>query len=277
MSTFGETANVEWQKNLDTCLRAGTRQFIRGRGVLERIGPKIKIDMQHPVVSVIPRNTKGYASFLAAEACWILGGSYLLDDISPFAPGITKYSDNGYVLQGAYGPRIVEQLSYILDCFRKDIYTRQAVIEIWRPNPRDSKDIPCTLSLQFLHREGKFHCIATMRSSDLWLGFPFDVFSFTMIATWVLLQLKLKHILPPIVDVGNLIVTVGSQHVYADDIPKANIAAASEECGEYKAMSIYDLKHPDDLLEHLRNLAKGQYDRLSWSFLREMRDWNHAP
>ena len=56
------------------------------------------------------------------------------------------------------------------------------IINIWRENPRSSKDIPCTLSLQFFLREASdqlwLHTIATMRSNDAWLGVPYDTFNF---------------------------------------------------------------------------------------------------
>ena len=43
------------------------------------------------------------------------------------------------------------------------------------------KDIPCTVSLQFLIRENKLHLFVNMRSNDVFLGLPHDIFCFTMI------------------------------------------------------------------------------------------------
>lgn len=131
--------------------------------------------------------------------------------IQPFSRGIAAFSDDGVRFDGAYGPKVVDQLRYVIDSFRKDIYTRQAIIDIWRPNPRDSSDIPCTLSLQFLIRDGHLNTIATMRSSDIWLGWPYDVFNFTMITSYIALEL-MKDL--GIVPLGYLYVRPGSLHLY---------------------------------------------------------------
>jgi hypothetical protein len=94
------------------------------------------------------------------------------------------------MFDGAYGPRVVDQLRYVVDCLWKDPMSRQAVMEVWRPNPRESLDIPCTLTLQWLIRDGKLHCIDSMRSSDAWLGWVYDVFSFSMLSSCILLMLS---------------------------------------------------------------------------------------
>jgi len=72
-----------------------------------------------------------------------------------------------------------------VDKLRADPFTRQAVIQVW-DRQKDSqhrvpmpKDIPCTLSITF-GTEGKrlLTMSVVMRSNDVWLGLPFDVFQF---------------------------------------------------------------------------------------------------
>jgi hypothetical protein len=267
----GRQANVEWQRVLDLVLRGGVPIETRGQRVIESLSMQSRIDMTMPIVSIKERLTQGFVRFLPAEAYWILSGDSRVCRIAPYAPSLPQFSDNGHTFQGAYGPRVVDQLSYVIDSFKKDLFTRQAVIEIWRPNPRDSKDIPCTLSLQFLYRTGLLNCIATMRSSDTWVGYPIDIFCFSMISAWICLHLKSAGAGAP--DVGTLYLNAGSQHIYQRNLKLATDAAHSKDIGDYSPISIYDFNHPDDLLNHLRCVRDANWSKLKSNFLTETKEW----
>lgn len=149
--------------------------------------------------------------FMLAEAAWIISGSNRLEDIEPYMKMYANFSDDGVFLRGAYGPKVVDQLGYVVDSIEKDQDTRQAFINIWRERPGPSKDIPCTTSMQFLLRDGKLNMVTTMRSNDVVLGFTYDVFSFSMVAKSVQLLLAERGIE---CELGDLTVTAGSLHVY---------------------------------------------------------------
>ena len=91
---------------------------------------------------------------------------------------------------GAYGPPVVDQLPYIARELGNDMYSRRAVLTIWRPRPYPSRDVPCTVSLQWLIRDDQLHCIANMRSNDIWLGTPYDIFTFSMISHYIIAEFK---------------------------------------------------------------------------------------
>lgn len=167
---------------------------------------------------------------MIAESYWILTGDNRVSTISYYSKQIKEFSDDGLHFAGAYGPKVVAQFPFILDAFREDPQTRQAVINIWRESPRSSRDIPCTLSLQFVYRSNRLHCIATMRSSDIWLGWVYDVFNFSMISAYVLECLKkINPMLFGSAKLGNLYLTAGSQHLYEDDFEKAKQATINIE------------------------------------------------
>jgi len=67
-------------------------------------------------------------------------------------------------------------------------------------------DIPCTVSWQFLIRNNALDMVCTMRSNDVWLGMPYDVFVNTTI------QAFLAHKLD--VQLGRYYHQVGSLHLY---------------------------------------------------------------
>lgn len=198
---------------LDHVMTHGAESQPRNKKVRELIGEAISFDMQYPIVTKKSRRI-GYR-FYPAEAAWVLSGDNRLETIKKYSPFIWEFSDDGFFYQGAYGPRVVDQLSYVCDVLADDHDTRQAVIEVWRPNPRAGRDIPCTLSYQFIARNGKLHCIQSMRSSDVWLGYPYDAFNAAMLTSYIILLLRDRQERGRRdLTLGCHTLVVGSQHVY---------------------------------------------------------------
>lgn len=77
------------------------------------------------------------------------------------------------------------QLHRAFRVLQADPQSRRAVVTIHNPVfdiiDGDSRDIPCTLNLQFMIRGGKLNCFCTMRSNDLWYGTPHNVMMFTFL------------------------------------------------------------------------------------------------
>ncbi len=210
--------------------------------------------------------------FLAAEPAWILSGSNRLDEIAPYAPKIADLSDDGLFMAGAYGVPLTEQLPYVVGALAADPQTRQAVMTFWRPRPGRWKDIPCTISVQFLIRDGRLHGLFNMRSSDVWYGMCYDVHSFAMIVAFVGLHLaqrwKQRPFRPDNVCtdlgnwvenplLGNLYVTAGSQHLYKLDAENATACAArSDEAFDLAPVDLTDFGRPRDLTQHLWSVAR---------------------
>lgn len=178
--------------------------------------------MSHPVMGVQERGL-GY-KFMAAEAAWILSGDNRVATIAQYSKQISRFSDDGEFFFGAYGPKIRDQLPYIMQTLARDVDSRQAVINIWREQPRQTKDVPCTISLQWLIRSNQLHCFDTMRSSDAWLGWPYDVFNMSMVSIYLLAALRRHH--PQTfnqVTLGNLYLTAASQHLYEEQLTQAKL------------------------------------------------------
>ena len=153
---------------------------------------------------------------MTGEAWWILDGRNDVRSLSKYMGKIERYSDDGVRFFGAYGPKIVDQLSYSIQILIKDRDTRQSCLTIWRQNPHFSKDIPCTVSLQFFLREDKLYTVANMRSQDIWLGLPYDAFNFSAISFFVCLSLR-KILSQPTIKLGELYINAASRHLYETD------------------------------------------------------------
>lgn len=185
----------------------------RGHKTREILGVTFRVDdMRNNILSYPVRNLN--AKFLCAEWLWISLGREDLATLTKYNGQMSRFSDDGKTLAGAYGPRLASQWTYVAESIRQDMVSRQAVATIWTPNPSPSKDIPCTISLQFIARECKLNLIVTMRSSDIWLGLPYDLFTFSMIGNAMAGELKLEP--------GFIQFNLGSSHLYEDNLEKAS-------------------------------------------------------
>ena len=239
---------------------SGTMETCRGFHTVEELNSTIVFDMNQPLITLSNRKL-GYR-FACAEAAWILSGDNRVSTIKPYSKQIEHFSDDGMLFYGAYGPKIVDQLSYVIKALADDTSSRQAVLNIWREKPGKSKDIPCTLSAQFMIRNDKLHVINTMRSSDIWLGVPYDLFNFSMLAAYVAIALKEYH--NKKVDLGDIYMNAGSRHFYMDEsdfgyglkhITDVIINGTIEDFS-YKPINLDLFNDPEEIVDHLWNLAK---------------------
>lgn len=149
--------------------------------------------------------------YAVGEMLWYMSGNNSLKEIQKYSKAWDRMSDDGETVNSNYGYCIkhkygFDQLEYVVDKLSKDVNTRQAVIHIKEASNKDTKDMNCTVCLQFFLRDNKLYMTTYMRSNDLWLGFPYDVFNFT--ALQVLLSMRLG------VELGTYTHIAGSLHLY---------------------------------------------------------------
>lgn len=163
-----------------------------------------------------------------------------------------------------------DQLAWCVQKLREDPDSRQAVATIWTPCPAPSKDVPCTVSCQFLVRPGwhasdcpQLHAIFTMRSSDAWLGLPYDVFCFSMIANCLAGELKVKP--------GSLTMQLGSSHLYEQHWEKATeLVARWEETETVSSQPLLGLPQTEFFNDILRDkLRRWTLDIEPWFHYQE--------
>ena len=198
-------------------------------------------------------------SFMFGEAAWMLSGRNDVASVAKYVDGVKRFSDDGITFFGAYGPKIITQTSYVVNTLVKDKDSRQAVMNIWRENPRSSKDIPCTLSLQFFLREASnelwLHTIATMRSNDAWLGTPYDTFNFSAISFYIICWLNFRGLKCKL---GELNIQAGSRHLYENDFSKLdNIFKSNYEDEDFNLNNLIEKykKTPTKFIDILWEMA----------------------
>lgn len=258
------TFNQVWLEALEETLEEG--EILSPRGIPTRDCPsrRIVVGMTQSVLTV-PERKLSY-QFLAAEAHWILSGDNLAANIVPWNKNLARFSDDGVTFFGAYGPRIRAQLAYVVATLLNDPDSRQAGLTIWRETPPATKDVPCTIAMFFHRRNDRLNAHVFMRSSDLWLGLPYDVFSFSMVAHLVCCRLN-EHLVKEIRP-GKLFLTAASSHLYESNAADAE-RCVSSDCGDaltatqpWPTFLYHDEPRLMQTLRDLRDTKPG--DRLRW-------------
>jgi len=200
----------------DSCrllLKYGVRRETRGKVCYELPEPYFfKISDPTSRIVTIP-DRKWYAPLAYGEALWLATGRNDMDFINLYGSNMKTFSDDGETMRGGYGPRFrhydgksadydirgikpeisseVDQFRYVVECFKKDISTRQAIINIGDPikdcfgidrSLKVTKDIPCTRMLHFMKDadSNRLNLVVTMRSNDLiWGASAVNIFNFT--------------------------------------------------------------------------------------------------
>lgn len=156
--------------------------------------------------------------YAIGEMLWYMSGNSHLKEIQKYTNNWDRMSDDGVFVNSNYGWCIkskfgFDQWEFVKNLLTKDPNTRQAVIHIKDANRSPSKDVNCTVCLQFLLRNNKLYLTTYMRSNDLWMGFPYDVFQFMNMQ--VLMSMELG------VELGTYTHIAGSLHLYERDYLKA--------------------------------------------------------
>jgi thymidylate synthase len=226
MNAPADHATTAWIRTLDDIVNNGGYVAPRGQRTLEILQQTMAVDMMHPVV--VSPSRKVSTKFLGGEAYWILTGDDTVAGIEPYNMNIAQFSDDGRVFFGAYGPKIQGQLEYVVAKLIEDRDTRQAGLNIRRENPPPTKDVPCTTTMFFNIRAGQLNMHVFMRSSDIWLGVPYDVFNFSMVAMQVLCRLN-DRLGYPGYSPGTLYLTAASRHLYEKNSALANDVLACDD------------------------------------------------
>lgn len=222
MYLVGQHFNHLWNNVIATLLGINKEQASRAGDTREVIGASLYLETALSGLLTHPgRNMSLH--YAGAELIWYLSGTADIEMLTAYAPSYTRFvqgpMDDKIHAYGAYGPRILHAVKDLIEILESNPESRQAIVGIWQSRDlagarmKGFGDIPCTLSLQYLVRGGAVHCITTMRSNDVWLGLPYDVFCFTAIQAMVATDLGYK--------VGSYTHNVGSLHLYAKNFEKA--------------------------------------------------------
>ena len=214
----------------------------------------------HPVRNLDP-------AYACAEFLWYLSMTDDTTFLQRFAPSYGRFCEDGIHAFGAYGHRwklnaqinegesTIGQLYTALSVLKAHPESRQVVMTMWdgtdlvHAEAVDKKDLPCTLTHQFLMRHGYLHLVTTMRSNDAWLGMPYDVFCNTQLLKLFAVMLGCST--------GSYTHNVGSMHYYDKNYEKIKqILDSTEEIPEAPFSVYYAVENPLPLEEQVSNSIK---------------------
>ncbi|WP_157672093.1 thymidylate synthase [Cellvibrio sp. PSBB006] len=179
------------------------------------------LELKNPRSRLSRTEIKGTPFSCLGELSWYLSGSDKLNHMQYYLPEYRKASDDNETVHGAYGPRLkrmhkkYDQLEEIVSFLRRKTDSRRAVIQIYDASDLfyNGNDVPCTTNIQFAVRNSKLYMLTSMRSNDVYLGLPHDIFCFTMIQEIIASRLN--------IELGTYQHSVGSLHLYGKHEQKA--------------------------------------------------------
>jgi len=248
MATSFEHAYIQ---AIDALMRLGQTSYPRGLETKELISYMLGFENSRKRLIFNPERKINLA-FMLAECLWIMNGREDVDMISFYNSKISQFSDNSHTFHGAYGPRLrrlpdknlipLDQFRLVIDKLKSDSDSRQAICNIFLAGSDYviTKDVPCTISFQFLLRRNKLNMIASMRSNDVLLGLSTDVYNFSTIQEVMASELE--------VELGWYYHVDGSLHIYKKDFEwaqriLANSSRTVSEILEMPPMPTHSLQY----------------------------------
>lgn len=136
-----------------------------------------------------------------------------------------------------------DQLAKVIDGLKTDPYSRRHVVSAWIPDAIDDMALPpCHTMFQFNMDEGRnLYCSLYMRSGDMFLGVPFDIFEYGVLTHMVakLVGAKARELSVYISNAHiyiNHVDQVGEQlrRVYRNPFPRLSISGDHKSIDDFK-------------------------------------------
>jgi len=109
----------------------------------------------------------------------------------------------------------VDQIKYVLEELLKSNNSRRAVLNAWNPSQLNEMALPpCHMMYNFYKNNDGLSCLMTMRSSDLFLGLPFNIASTALLTSIIA---KVLHL-----NVNNIALSLCDAHIYKEHINAVN-------------------------------------------------------
>lgn len=252
-----------------------------------RGGFSFKLDLANGYLP-LPGNRAYFPRVAAAEVAWQFLGTQDPSFILEYAPKMwskfvesEKVDDdprnNRRVLKTAYGYRWKkhfgrDQLAMACDQLMNNPTNRQLYLSAWDPaadglgGPDQPKNIPCPVGFSLTRTEDEVHASVFLRSSDVFVGLPYDVMGYALTLDAIAMSVQLRP--------GTLHFTLAHPHYYDPH------AQAVEDCvmGKQEWISRHEPVLPRWRIEEVEadpDRYVGFVTRLAKQVKRH--DWNPMP
>lgn len=221
---YGALLAWTYQAPVEANERTGTRVRV-GRG-----GTAFRVDLADGILPTIGYR-KTFPRSAAAEVAWYIRGEQDATFIREYAPLWDKFVEpifsglNDLVagkpgtfegVRSAYGYRWRrhfgrDQLRLAVEALRKDPSDRRCYVSAWDPSEdglgaQGQRNVPCPASFTFSVTGGELHSSLFLRSSDVFVGLPYDVMGHALLMDAVAHELRIRP--------GVMHVTLAHAHLY---------------------------------------------------------------
>ncbi len=221
-------------------------------------GVGFRVDLGNEQVPV-PGNRKVYPSTAAAEIAWFLQGTKSVAWLQNHVPMWNKFTeDDGRTIENAYGYRWRrhfgrDQINKAITTLLDDQSSRQVVICAWDPSTdglgEKSKNFPCPTHFTLNVVDQVLHSALFLRSSDVFVGLPYDVMGHAFLMDMFAVELGLA--------IGVLHITLAHAHLYQIHYDMAVTSIETDGPGEYMTLPGRSLKYvmesPDMYVQEIKN------------------------
>lgn len=122
--------------------------------------------------------------------------------------------------QGKNG-EIIDQLQNVIKQIKFNPNSRRLIVTAWNPSDIEKMALPpCHILFQFYVSDGKLSCQLYQRSTDVFLGLPFNIASYSLLTMMIA---QVCNLTP-----GEFIHTSGDVHLYTNHIEQAKLQLSRE-------------------------------------------------
>jgi thymidylate synthase len=252
---------------LDDILSNGVKKSDRtGTGTLSVFGRQYRHDLQNgfPLLTTKKVHFKGIAN----ELIWFLNGDTNTQWLKENGVAIwDEWADENGDLGPLYGEQwtawptkdgnTINQIDYVVNCLKNNPNSRRILFHGWNVEYLPDESVspqenvkqgrmalpPCHLLYQFYVANNRLSAQLYIRSSDSFLGLPYNTASLALLVHMLAQQCDL--------DVGEVIVTTGDSHIYSNHLEQVNTQLTREPKTlprliiKRKPASIYDYAFED--------------------------------
>jgi thymidylate synthase len=117
--------------------------------------------------------------------------------------------------------RTIDQISQLIDQIQKNPNSRRLIVSAWNVGEIEKMALPpCHALFQFYVSAGRLSCQLYQRSADVFLGVPFNIASYALLAMMIAQVCNLG--------LGDFVHTLGDAHLYLNHLPQARLQLGRE-------------------------------------------------
>lgn len=206
------------------------KQDRTGVGTRSVFGRQLRFDLGQGVPIITTK--KLHLKSIIYEVLWFLRGDTNIRFLKENGVSIwNEWADENGELGHVYGYQWrhwqnyqggeIDQISQVIEQIKSNPNSRRHIVSAWNVAEIDSMALPpCHVLFQFYVADGKLSCMLYQRSADVFLGLPFNLFSYALLTHMVAQQCDLA--------VGDFVWTGGDIHLYLNHLEQAKLQLSRE-------------------------------------------------